>query len=260
MNSNRLHISLLRCLKLDHLVILLLALPSLAVAEAESHPPKASAQETEIQLVEFSRKSAEKAGLTIAQMRIVAIGAAEQPLQRRRFQIKVTGPPKPICGWLEDIHDIDKFRAIAYLRIGPQRGDPSLMDCTVEINQWFVSKDAAAEPKEVDGLWRRTVKNFSARLSPVAVWGEIQKCIPGDSDLRLAWAEITDELDMTPPKPNQISIDGEGKPLSAVNRFGENLKRSKSLDGYQWQIPPPQEVKGGEWSFQITATSDKPPR
>ena len=113
MNCKRLHKSPLRCLKLDHLVILFLALPGLAVAEAQSHPPEASAAEAQTQLLQFAEESVRKAGLTIARTKVLPVaGAAEKPLHRGRLEFYVTGPPKAICAWLEAIHDVDKYRAI----------------------------------------------------------------------------------------------------------------------------------------------------
>jgi len=281
MNCNRLHKSHLFCLKLVHLVISLLALTGLALAEAESYPPEASAQDAQDQLFFFAEKSIHKAGLAISHIKALpVIGAAEQPLHRGRFEFCVTGSPKAICGWLEVIHDLDRFHAIATLRISPSKRDlnhsegpggrlahgwippkkdpnpgPGPSDCRVELNQWFVPKDAATASSELDVLWKRTVKKLSSRLSPVTVWEEIQKCVPGDSDLRIALAEISVELEMTDATPNHILILGGGKTPSAVKLFGENLKKSKSLDEYQWKIHPPQETKGGDWSFEISATN-----
>jgi hypothetical protein len=39
--------------------------------------------------------------------------------------------------WLVELQDPALSRAITFLRISPQRDDPTRVDCELEVTQWF---------------------------------------------------------------------------------------------------------------------------
>ena len=39
--------------------------------------------------------------------------------------------------WLSDLQEPRLSRSITFLRISPQRDDPTRVDCELEITQWF---------------------------------------------------------------------------------------------------------------------------
>lgn len=61
----------------------------------------------------------------------------------RSARVKVTGNAmdKALYQWLTDLQAPKKGRSITFLRITPQRNDPTRVDCELEVTQWFTPEE-----------------------------------------------------------------------------------------------------------------------
>lgn len=69
---------------------------------------------------------------------------------RAKVEFNVTGKEDSLYRWLDRLQMPDQFRAITFLRLSPDTKDDTLIDCTVEAEQWFVplTTDDSGEPDE----------------------------------------------------------------------------------------------------------------
>lgn len=57
---------------------------------------------------------------------------------RARYDIEVNGSEASIHRWLDRLHKPSEFRVVTFIRLKPQRDDPTRADCKIFLDQWFV--------------------------------------------------------------------------------------------------------------------------
>lgn len=70
---------------------------------------------------------------------------------RAKVEFNVTGKEDSLYRWLDRLQMPDQLRAITFLRLSPDAKDDTLIDCTVEVEQWFAplsDDEANAAPVE----------------------------------------------------------------------------------------------------------------
>ncbi len=58
--------------------------------------------------------------------------------QSARVKAVANAMDEQLYKWMTDLQDPAKSRSITFLRISPQRDDPTRVDCELEITQWFL--------------------------------------------------------------------------------------------------------------------------
>ena len=54
-----------------------------------------------------------------------------------RAKVTANAMDDQLYKWLSDLQDPELSRSVTFLRISPQRDDPTRIDCELEITQWF---------------------------------------------------------------------------------------------------------------------------
>lgn len=103
----------------------------------EPKPSSAGKMATSIQ--QLSENEAVRSGLTVKRKEFGdEVVDPNLNYHRVRFQIEVNGTESSIYRWLDRIHVPNQFRAVTFVRLSPQRDDPTRADCEVYLDQWFV--------------------------------------------------------------------------------------------------------------------------
>lgn len=63
---------------------------------------------------------------------------------RARMTVQVNGMESGLYRWLDRLHSPNEFRAVTHLRLRPQKGDDTRIDCFIVVEQWFVPEDTAS--------------------------------------------------------------------------------------------------------------------
>lgn len=58
--------------------------------------------------------------------------------QSARVKVLADAMDQQLYNWLTDLQNPEKSRSITFLRISPQRDDPTRVDCELEITQWYL--------------------------------------------------------------------------------------------------------------------------
>lgn len=107
-------------------------------------PAPASAQETQTKLQQLAEREAQRNGLTVKRQKLQP-SIVNQGLiyHRARIEIEVNGLEPALYRWLDRLHSPNDFRAITFMRLNPQKGDDTRIDCQVVVEQWFVPEEGA---------------------------------------------------------------------------------------------------------------------
>jgi hypothetical protein len=67
---------------------------------------------------------------------------------RAKVEFNVTGTERGLYSWLSRLQMPDQFRAVTFMRVAPDAKDDTLIEATVEVEQWYVPlvEDDAAAP------------------------------------------------------------------------------------------------------------------
>lgn len=104
-----------------------------------AHQPRPSDYQTvRSALVSLVETEAKTAGLTFKPQRQLDPDTEHANYHRVKAQISVSGTEQALYNWLCRIAEPDKFRAITYLRLSPNKEEESKIDCTAIAEQWFV--------------------------------------------------------------------------------------------------------------------------
>jgi hypothetical protein len=104
-----------------------------------THQPRPSDYQTvQSALVSLVETEAKTAGLTFKNQRPLGRDTEHANYHRVKTQISLTGTEKDLYNWLCRISEPEKFRAITFLRLSPNKEDDSKIDCTAIAEQWFV--------------------------------------------------------------------------------------------------------------------------
>lgn len=97
----------------------------------------------------LASREAQRRGLTLKRKAkpLTAIEHKELYFDRAAIEIEVTGREQILFQWLDRLNSPSDLRAVTTLRINPKKGDNTMVDCLVVLEQWFVPP-----PKEAPEL------------------------------------------------------------------------------------------------------------
>lgn len=108
------------------------------------HRPQARAgQIVGTELEQYAFNQANTFELTVKRRAIKPVDEAGRHFHRAKVEFNVTGKEAALYSWLDRLQMPDQLRAITFLRLLPDAKDDTLIDCTVEVDQWFVPLSAA---------------------------------------------------------------------------------------------------------------------
>lgn len=111
-------------------------------------PKPRAGQIVTAELQQYVEDQAKTHQLEIKRREIKASEETGQHFHRAKVLFNVTGREDSLYRWLDKLQMPEKFRAITFLRLSPDKDD-TLIDCTVEAEQWYVpqSGDDSGEPE-----------------------------------------------------------------------------------------------------------------
>ena len=91
------------------------------------------------ELAAFTEKAANKHGVSLSKRPSPQRADTEETGAYRSARAKVVANAMDgqLYNWLVELQDPELNRAITFLRISPQRDDPTRVDCELEVTQWF---------------------------------------------------------------------------------------------------------------------------
>ncbi|WP_035615420.1 hypothetical protein [Haloferula sp. BvORR071] len=114
---------------------------------SEHRPEGKDRQTVETELVGYTESQATAAQLTIKRRKIqpsVETGI----FHRARVEFVVNGTETALYRWLDRLQMPEQFRAITFMRLSPDAKDDTLIDCTINVEQWFIPQTAETESPE----------------------------------------------------------------------------------------------------------------
>jgi hypothetical protein len=118
------------------------------VAEMEwlaGHRPQPRAgQIVATELEQYASNQATTHQLTVKRRAIKPVDESGRHFHRAKVEFNVTGKEDSLYRWLDRLQMPDQFKAITFLRLSPDAKDDTLIDCTVEVEQWYAPLSAAA--------------------------------------------------------------------------------------------------------------------
>jgi len=115
----------------------------------DQHKPKPRAgQLVATELEQYGYNQATTHQLEVKRRAIKPTDESGSNFHRAKVEFNVTGKEDSLYRWLDRLQMPDQLRAITFLRLSPDGKDDTLIDCIVEVEQWFVplSGDEAALP------------------------------------------------------------------------------------------------------------------
>lgn len=111
---------------------------------AEHEPEPQPFQDVQNALQQLAESEATAAGLTIKTQKLLPTDTTSGVhYHRAKVQISVTGSEEALYRWFDRINVPQQFRSATLLRISPNREDDTRIDCTADIEQWFVPLPSA---------------------------------------------------------------------------------------------------------------------
>jgi hypothetical protein len=91
------------------------------------------------ELAAYTEKVANKHGVSLSKRPSPQRADTEETGAYRSARAKVVANAMDgqLYNWLVELQDPELNRAITFLRISPQRDDPTRVDCELEVTQWF---------------------------------------------------------------------------------------------------------------------------
>lgn len=106
-----------------------------------AHMPEPSVYQTkQSDLQQFTESEANKVGLTIRpnSQKLLPTNTEGKHFHRVKVQLDLIGTNKALFDWFAAVNDPLAFRAATKIRLSPDREDNTKINCTVEVEQWFV--------------------------------------------------------------------------------------------------------------------------
>lgn len=106
---------------------------------AENQPAEGTHGRVGAELATYTERSAGRYGVNIKKRPSPLREDAGEGGAYRSAKVKVVGNARDdaMYRWLTDLQDPKKSRSVTFLRIAPQRDDPTRIDCELEVTQWF---------------------------------------------------------------------------------------------------------------------------
>jgi hypothetical protein len=112
---------------------------------AKHEPEPAAALNVQNSLQQFAEQQATRMGLTIKRQKLpTAVEDKTSHYSRAKIEFILNGKEDALYQWLDSVHSPDQFRAVTSIRMSPDRDDDTKIDCTVEVDQWFVPQAPSA--------------------------------------------------------------------------------------------------------------------
>lgn len=108
----------------------------------DNPPAEGTHGEIGAELATYTEKSAARFRVTMKKRPTPQREDAEEVGAYRSARVKVQGNAmdRELYLWLTDLQDPKKGRSITFLRISPQRDDPTRVDVELDVTQWFTPK------------------------------------------------------------------------------------------------------------------------
>ena len=104
----------------------------------------ATVQETQTKLQQLVEREAQRNSLDIKRQKLQpSLEDSGLFYHRARMEIEVNGMEAGLYRWLDRLHSPNEFRAVTFMRVNPQKGDDTRIDCQIVVEQWFVPEGAA---------------------------------------------------------------------------------------------------------------------
>jgi hypothetical protein len=118
---------------------------------ADKSPPPKSGQLVATELEQYASNQANTHQLTIKRRAIKPNDEAGIHFHRAKVEFNVTGREDSLYRWLDRLQIPEQFRAVTSMRLSPDAKDDTLIDATVEVEQWYIpqSEEDAATPQAV---------------------------------------------------------------------------------------------------------------
>ncbi|MDE0826473.1 MAG: hypothetical protein OSA48_06670 [Akkermansiaceae bacterium] len=110
------------------------------------YEPKAAAtvQQTQTKLQQLVEREAQRNSLEIKSQKLQpSIEYDGLTYHRARMEIEVNGMEAGLYRWLDRLHSPNEFRAVTFMRLNPQKGDDTRVDCQIVVEQWFVPEETS---------------------------------------------------------------------------------------------------------------------
>jgi hypothetical protein len=116
----------------------------------EKTPSPKAGQLVSTELETYASNQATTHQLTIDKRDIKANDETGAHFNRAKVQFKVSGREDSLYRWLDRLQMPDQFKAITSIRLQPDAKDDTLIDATVDVEQWYVplTNGADAAPSE----------------------------------------------------------------------------------------------------------------
>lgn len=111
---------------------------------AKNEPKPTTAQRVQTQLQQVVANYARSSGLTIpdgGQRLQETVGDPALSYHRARIRVLLQGTEQQLYTSLVRLHSPREFRAVTFLRVNPQKSEPTKIDAEVMVEQWFVPTD-----------------------------------------------------------------------------------------------------------------------
>lgn len=106
---------------------------------AKYEPEPATNQDVQTKLQQLCEKEATAAGLTIESQKPLPTTEPEGAhYHRAHIQLKVTGNEQALYRWFDRLNMPEELRMATHIILSPNKKDDTLIDCTAEVEQWFV--------------------------------------------------------------------------------------------------------------------------
>lgn len=109
-------------------------------------PAPRSGQLVATELEQYASNQASTNQLTVKRRAIKPNEESGVHFHRAKVEFNVTGREDGLYRWLSRLQMPDQFRAVTFMRLSPDAKDDTLIDATVEVEQWYVPlvEDASA--------------------------------------------------------------------------------------------------------------------
>lgn len=114
----------------------------------DAHRPEPKArQNVETELEQFASREAQTAKLTIKKSRPLE-SVPGNTFHRARLEFLFSGSEMALYSWLGRLRDPEQFRAVTFLRLSPDAKDDTIVDGTVNVEQWFIPEVVGQDVEE----------------------------------------------------------------------------------------------------------------
>jgi len=106
---------------------------------ANNQPPVGVHGNIGAELAAYTEEVAKRHGVVLSQRPSPQRADMEEvgAYRSARAKVKANAMDSQLYKWLSDLQEPRLSRSITFLRISPQRDDPTRVDCELEITQWF---------------------------------------------------------------------------------------------------------------------------